>query len=312
MTSRRLALSLLAAAALGGFATSRRAHARETEAEAAFPPLGDLIEVGGRKVHALTLGQGPDVVLIHGAGGNLRDFTLSLMPALAREFRVTAFDRPGLGWSDAIPGAEDPRVQGAHLAAAAARLGLRRPVVLGHSYGGAVAMGWALADPGGLAGVVTVSAPTMPWPGGLDRWYHLTGSALGGATVVPLITAFASRDQALAALTATFAPDPVPAGYLDGFGLGLSLRRASLRENGRQVLGLKPRVAAMAALYPGLDLAVEALHGSADSTVFARIHAEPMSRLLPRCRLTLLDGAGHMPHHSRPEPILAAIRRLAA
>ncbi len=311
MTSRRSVLSLLAAAGASGFAIGARARAREVQAETDYPPLGRFIEVAGRRVHALTEGQGPDVVLIHGSGGNIRDFTLSLMPALVRHFRVTAFDRPGLGWSEAIPGAEDPRVQGAHLAAAADVLGLNRPVVLGQSYGGAVALGWALARRGSLAGLATVSSPTMPWPGPLDRWYRVTGSALGGATAVPLISAFAGQDQALASLTATFAPDPVPAGYLDGIGIGLALRRATLRENGRQVMALKAQLGEMSALYPGLDLPVEALHGTDDSVVDPEVHPGPMSRLLPRCRVTMIEGAGHMPHHAHPEPILAAIARLA-
>lgn len=310
MTSRRSALSLLGAAALGGFAAGRRASAREAAAEAAYPPLGDLVEVEGRKVHALTMGQGPDVVLIHGAGGNLRDFTLSLMPVLAREARVTAFDRPGLGWSDPIEGAEDPRRQAAHLAAAAVRLGIRAPVVVGHSYGGAVAIGWALAGADCRAAVI-LSGATMPWPGGLDRWYHLTGSALGGRTAVPLITAFASEAHVMASLAETFAPDPVPPGYVEGFGIGLTLRRASLRENGRQVLGLKPQVTEMARLYPRLTLPVELLHGTADTTVLAEVHARPLSRLLPQARLTLLPGTGHMPHHARPDPVIEAIRRVA-
>jgi pimeloyl-ACP methyl ester carboxylesterase len=263
-------------------------------------------------VHALTEGQGPDVVLVHGAGGNLRDFTFGLMRRLAAEFRVTALDRPGLGWSDAIPGAEDPRVQGAHLAAAAQALGIDRPVVLGHSYGGAVAMGWALSVPERVRGVVALSAPVLPWPGGLDTWYHLTGTRLGGWTAVPLIAAFATEDQARASLAGTFAPQPVPEGYMDHIGIGLTLRRETLRENGRQVRGLKPMLAEMAAAYPALPVPVELIHGTADRTVLAEVHAEPMSRLLPAARLTLLDGVGHMPHHSHADEVIAAIRRLAA
>ncbi len=311
MTSRRLALSLLAAAAVGGVATGARARSREAAAEAAFPPLGRLVDIDGRRVHALTEGQGPDVVLIHGAGGNLRDFTFALMGMLTDRFRVTAFDRPGLGWSDPIDGAEDPRAQGAHLARAAETLGLRTPVVLGHSYGGAVAMGWALAAPASLRGLVTVSAPLLPWPGGLDNWYHLTGSTLGGWTAVPLIAAFATEAQAQASLAGTFAPAPVPAGYAGHLGIGLTLRRATLRENGRQVRGLKPQLAAMQALYPGVQVPVELIHGTADMTVFATIHAEPASRLLPQARLTLIEGAGHMPQHSHPQVLVGAIARLA-
>jgi pimeloyl-ACP methyl ester carboxylesterase len=316
MTSRRsvVKLSLLATAgfAVAGLPTALRAAAREAAAEAAFPPLGRRIAVGGGAVHALTRGEGPDVVLIHGAGGNLRDFAFGLMPRLAAGFRVTAFDRPGLGWSDDRPGSSDPARQAEVLRAAARALGIVRPVVLGHSYGGAVAMAWALDDPDGTRGLCLVAGATMPWEGGLDAWYHLTGTALGGALVVPAITAYATAAQAEAALAATFAPDPVPPGYREGIGIGLTLRRASLRANGRQVRALLGHVRAMSPRYGGLAVPVELLHGRADTTVAARVHSEPLARILPRARLTLIDGAGHMPHHIHPDLVVAAVRRLAA
>lgn len=314
MISRRSALSVAAGLVLLGCgpAVNRRADERARAAEAAYPPQGRLVEVGGRRVHAFTQGSGPDVVLIHGASGNLRDFSFAFMDRLAGRYRVTAFDRPGLGWSEDL-GADglSPIAQADQLRAAATRLGLRRPVVLGHSYGGAVAMAWALRDPAGTRGVVTVSGATMPWPGGLGPWYALTSSALGGATVVPLIAAYASLDRAEGAVSGIFAPAPVPRGYVDHVGAGLSIRRETLAVNARQVNALKPYLQAMSELYPQLDLPVEIVHGTADRIVPARTHAEPLSRLLPRARLTLLDGAGHMPHHSHPAEVAAAVDRLA-
>lgn len=298
----------LAVVAAGGLLTARRAAAREAAAEAAWPPVGQVLQVDGVRVHALTRGAGPDVVLIHGAGGNLRDFSFGLMGRLAGFARVTAFDRPGLGWTDPVPGAENPAVQADLLRRAAARLGLVRPVVVGHSYGSIVALAWALA--GDVAGVVTVAGVAMPWPGGLDRWYHVTGGAVGAAVAVPVIAAFATEAQVRASVAATFAPAPVPPGYLDHIGAGLTLRRATLRANGRQVLHLRPHVVRMAERYPGLAVPVYAIHGTADRTVYHTIHAEPLSRTAPRVTLTLIDGAGHMPHHTHPDAVVQALRAL--
>jgi pimeloyl-ACP methyl ester carboxylesterase len=226
---------------------------------------------------------------------------------------VTAFDRPGLGYSGDLGAAgHDPRAQAAHLQEAAAKLGLSRPVVLGHSYGGAVAMGWALNDPGGTRGVVSLAGATMPWPGGLDTWYHVTGGCIGGATLVPLLTAFVPETRAARALQSIFAPDPVPAGYGAHVGPGLTLRREALRANGRQVLALKGHLRAMAAGYSGLTMPFELIHGTADDTVSPAIHSVALSQILPRARLTLIEGAGHMPHHSHPETVVAAVARLTA
>ncbi|MGQ0566176.1 MAG: alpha/beta fold hydrolase [Gemmobacter sp.] len=310
-----MAVSLLlagAAVAGCGVVVDRRATARETDAEAAFPPTGRFVTVDGARVHAQVQGTGPDVVLIHGAGGNLRDFTFDLVARLAVDHRVTAFDRPGLGFSDDI-GARgaSPLVQADHLQKAAALLGVKDPVVLGHSYGGAVAMAWALTDPGATRGVVSVAGATMPWDGGLDTWYHVTGGRIGGATLVPLLTAFVPEARTETALTGIFAPDAVPTGYAAHVGPGLTLRRGSLRANGRQVLALKDHLRAMSPNYPQLKMPFELIHGTADETVYARVHSIPLSQIVPNARLTLIEGAGHMPHHNHPDAVVAAVRRLA-
>ena len=121
-----------------------RAVLRETTAEKAAPPIGRLIRVGERIVHAVVMGQGPDMVMLHGASGNLREFD-ELSERLARHFRLFIFDRPGLGHSEGLDLDDVGLVaQARHLAAAAQQLGARQPLILGHSYGGAVALTWAL------------------------------------------------------------------------------------------------------------------------------------------------------------------------
>ena len=101
-----LSVVLLGTVALAG-ATAWQARAREAAAESAYPPAGQFVTVAGRRVHALVRGTGPDLVLIHGASGSLRDFSFELVDQLARDFRVIALDRPGFGWSDPLPEAQD-------------------------------------------------------------------------------------------------------------------------------------------------------------------------------------------------------------
>ena len=293
-------------------AAERRARRREARAEVDFPPTGRLLHVNGRRIHAHTAGAGPDLVLLHGASGNTREFTLGLIARLKGDFRVTAFDRPGLGWSDPLAEAgSDPRMQARTLQAAAQKLGLQRPLVLGQSYGGAVALGWALTAPQDTAGLVIVAGASNPWRGSLGGWYRLTATRLGNRAVIPLVTAFASRRRVIATIEEIFAPDPAPAGYADYVGAPLTLRRATMRENARQVNELLPHVRAMAALYPGLRLPVEIIHGTADTIVPLNVHAEPLARQIPGANLVRLEGAGHMPHHTHPEAVIAAIHRAA-
>lgn len=307
---------------MGGavFVTDRRATAREVQAEADYPPEGQFVTVNGRQVHAVVMGSGPDLVLIHGAGGNTRDMTFSLLERLTDDYRVIVFDRPGLGYTDRTDdrydsafsaAAETPAEQADLLQAAAAALGAERPLVLGHSFGGAVALAWALDHPDAIAGLIDVSGASMPWPGGLSWFYEVNGSTIGGAILPPLITAFAPEERIIESLDGIFAPNPPPEGYLLYVGADLTIRRDNLRANTRQVNTLRPHVVEMAARYASLTLPVEIVHGDADVTVPLAIHSEPLSRLIPGAVLTVLPGIGHMPHHADPDAVVAAIHRAA-
>lgn len=279
-----------------------------------YPPTGVMIPVDQTLVHAHVEGRpdAPAVILIHGASGNSRDFSFDLTGRLADRYRVIAFDRPGLGHTTPLhPRGESPQEQAQLLDAAARALGVERAVIVGHSYGGSVAMAWALDHPERVAGVVSLAGATMPWEGGLGPWYAVASSTLGGATVVPIAASIASERVARNSIARIFAPDRVPAGYAEYVGVGLSIRPSSLRSNARQVNGLKPHVMAMAPRYPTLRIPVEAVHGTADTAVPLSIHSARMIALIPEARLTELPGVGHMPHHARPEAAVAAIDRVA-
>lgn len=308
-----MAETLVTAAALGAvvWATARRAAAREARAEADFPPTGQILQIAGRAVHVHQEGQGPDLVLIHGASGNTREFTMGLVARLAPQFRVTVFDRPGLGWSADL-GAEgvDPAAQARHLRAAAVQLGLRNPLILGHSYGGAVALAWALQED--VAGLLLLSGVAMPWQGGLGAWYRITAHPLGRTLIVPMVTAFATRRQTETTIASIFAPQDIQPGYIARAGVALTLRRKVLAANARQVNGLLHFVRQMAPDYPRLTLPVEIVHGDSDTIVPHHIHAVPLAQVLPAAQLTLLPGTGHMPHQTRPEAVIDAVHRLAA
>ncbi|MBV7393369.1 alpha/beta hydrolase [Mameliella sp. DP3N28-2] len=303
---------------LGGCAVTQiRADRAEREAETRWPPVGQFVEVGGLRVHYVQKGSGPDVVLLHGASGNLRDFTFKLVDLLAKDYRVTAFDRPGLGYTTREArfagafnaSAETPPDQAAILARAAAELGVRRPIVVGHSFGGAVAMAWGLDQE--AAAVVSLGGAIMPWPGALDSQYQVLGNPLGGAIVPQFVTAWYGEDRIEQAVSGIFAPQAAPPGYIQHIGPGLSLRRETIRANGRQVASLRPALVEMSKRYPGLTIPVELVHGTADTTVGFEIHTVAAAKLLPDARVTPLQGVGHMPQHARPGAVIEAINRAA-
>jgi pimeloyl-ACP methyl ester carboxylesterase len=296
-----------------------RASAREGQALREYPPQGRVMDVDGTPVHVLVMGRGPDLVLLHGASGNLRDWTYEFAQRMSGRYRVIMMDRPGLGWTDRLPGksgawniaSESPDEQAALLQKAAARVGVERPVVVGHSFGGAVAMAWALRQPRQTAAVVMLSAVSNPWPSTLGWTYTVIGSAWGGALLVPIVSAFLPQSYVDASVGSIFAPQPAPEGYSAHVGAGLVLRRESLRANAQQVNFLRPHIVEMSQRYDSLTMPFEIVHGDADTIVPLSVHSEPLSRQVPGAVLTVLPGVGHMPQHVAPAAVEAAIDRAA-
>ena len=308
MTLPRLAARLATVTLGAALLAKSRAGTREARAEADYPPSGQFAEVDGLRLHHEVAGEGPDLVMIHGASGSLRDLNFRLRDRLARDFRVILVDRPGLGHSDAID-APGLRPQVDFLRRGLAPLGLANPILLGQSYGGAVALNWALQ--GGVKALVLVGAPSLPWPGKLDPWYRLTATRIGQRVAIPLASAFVPASYVARTTAAIFAPDPVPEGYAAHIGADLYLRRKTLAVNTGQVNALRDELVAMEPHYPTLSLPVELIHGSEDRIVPLDVHSGPLSRRLPDARLTVIPGAGHMPHHAHMQTVIDAVHRAA-
>jgi pimeloyl-ACP methyl ester carboxylesterase len=281
---------------------------RREKIDAQFPAIGQFITIDGARVHYKTSGHGPDIVLIHGASGNLREWEFGLRAALEARFTVTAFDRPGHGHSDAITGGDHLAAQAAHLRAAAQALSIGTPVLVGHSYGGSVALAWSLQEK--PSALLLISAPSLLWPGNLDPWYRVTNSRLGRAIVTNLAAAIVPTAYVRRATNAVFAPQSAPPAYLQNFGAMLAARAHALAINTAQVNALLSDIRSQMAGYPALNMPIALIHGDADTIVPLAIHSQKLAHILPRASLTVLHGAGHMPHHAHLSTVLAALSRL--
>ena len=130
--------------------------------QANVPPApGQMVDVGGYRLHVQCAGEsGPTVVLDSGLGG-MSPLWANVLPALAPFARACAVDRAGYAWSDPAPDGmrrTSPQIV-SELRTAMAALGAAPPYVLaGHSFGGINVLVWAYQHPEEVAGLVLVDS----------------------------------------------------------------------------------------------------------------------------------------------------------
>jgi pimeloyl-ACP methyl ester carboxylesterase len=119
-------------------------------------PTGRFVALAGLRVRYLERpGPEPAVLLVHGLPGTAEDFE-AVAPLIAGH-RTIAIDRPGFGFSTGGYVPFDRQLQAIH--ELLAKLGvLAPPIIVGHSYGGTLALGYAESHPGEVGGLVLVDA----------------------------------------------------------------------------------------------------------------------------------------------------------
>jgi pimeloyl-ACP methyl ester carboxylesterase len=124
-----------------------------------YPPPGQLVDVGGHRLHLYCVGQGsPTVVLDAGLGAFSLDWG-AVQPQIATSTRVCAYDRAGLGWSDPGPRPRSPQQFADELHALLTNAGIQGPYVLvAHSISGKTARLFASQHPNEVAGMVLIDA----------------------------------------------------------------------------------------------------------------------------------------------------------
>jgi pimeloyl-ACP methyl ester carboxylesterase len=314
---------LLAATAVGQF--------QQVRLQRANPATGELIDVGGHRLHVVRAGDGPTVVFENGPGGMALDWTL-VQNELAGEATTVAYDRAGLGWSEVGPRARDVVTIVDELHTALARSGSSAPYVLvGHSYWGLIVRAYAYTYPDEVVGLVLVDAAHEDqfdiYPAAYAAKADTMAKAMGRLRGVYRAVA----GSGIPALFAGSLPDPV-ADRLPAE-IAAARRAATLMDSSHATTATDEMVALADSLdqvrrirFPLGDLPVVVIrHGRTmgeEAGVPAGLEDEvetawrrmqdDLATISTDSRLVVAEGSGHDIHLERPDLVTDAIRDVLA
>ena len=296
------ALAGTGALAAAGLISSRVLNAKTRKRS---PAPGRFVEVDGARLHVIQQGSGPDVLLIHGAAMLAAEMMVALGETLSG-YRVTAIDRPGHGHSGRRrrPSVND---QARLFHAAAEQLGLRSPVVVGHSLGGAVALAYGKEFPQDVSGVVAVAPLAYPGWGPA----HLAAAIRGAPVLGPVLsnTTLALSDPFMmrAVLRPVFAPQKLTAAFKAEIDVDQLSRPWALVADSADFTRGSRDLQRLSRTYADYPVALHVVVGDADRVLKPARQAERLARAVPGAGLTIRPGLGHMVHHFAPEAVAAAV-----
>lgn len=284
------------------------------DAERRVPPFGKFVDVDGNRIHYVDSGEGRPILFIHGLGAQFHQFRHPLFPHLDREFRLVALDRPGSGYSVRARGAGAGISEQARVVVGFMRkLGLEKPLVVGHSLGGIVALAIAIEHPGSISGLALLSPYTrysdetapefaamaiaQPW----RRW--LVSRTIG----IPMALKAAPQ-----VLDLVFGPQSMPADYPVAGGGFSGLRPSHFYATSSDLVAIGLDMPRLQARYGEIGMPVGILFGTADRVLPHKANGADMAGRIPGLDLELLDGIGHMPQYAATDRVVAFIRRIAA
>ena len=270
-----------------------------------------FVNVEGSNLHFVIRGAGRPVVLLHGNPGSCQDWARLYGP-LAERYQAFAFDRPGHGHSDR-PNHSDVtvEVQARLLGAALDELRVERPILVGHSWGGALALAYALQYPRDVSGLVLLAPAVYEGDDGVSFLSKVPAWPVIGDVVNFLFTPLISSLLVRTDLKKAFAPDAVPKHYLrhtlaewtvpkkvKWYSVDDALLNESLPK-------LSPR-------YGELNVPTAIVTGDSDLIVPAKENAHRLSETLSNARLTVLRATGHQIPFTRPQAVVEAIDLVAS
>ena len=282
------------------------------------PATGEItLDVGGYRLNSLLVAKGkqadlPPIVFIHGASTSLYDPLYAFGEKLKGRATLLFVDRPGHGLSDIGPKETiSPDVQADAIATLMRARGVETAIIVGHSFGGAIAAAFAVRHPTMVKGLVFLSPALYPWPGGVSWYYDAASAPFTGALFSTLIAPPAGLLALNSAVRGVFAPNPMPADYVSRTKAYRALQPLAFRHNAKEVRGLNAWAKTASQSYRRIKAPTVIIAGDADAVVSTDIHARHLARDIAGARLLVVHNLGHKSDYVARDLAIGAIETIA-
>jgi pimeloyl-ACP methyl ester carboxylesterase len=269
-----------------------------------------FVTVDEARLHFVIKGAGRPIVLIHGNPGSCRDWARLYGP-LSTRYCGFAFDRPGHGHSDRPnhrPITVDVQAEMLHTALKA--LNVEQPILVGHSWGGALALGYALEFQDHVAGLVLLAPAAYESDDGVSFLTKLPALPIVGDLINFLFTPLLGASVVREDLQKAFSPDPVPKHYLRQV-LSEWTRPKKVKWYSVDDALLNASLPKFAARYADLSVPVTIITGDSDLIVPAEDNSYRLHQALSHSELVVLKNTGHQIAFTRPDAVVEAIDQVA-
>lgn len=233
-------------------------------------------------------GVGPGVVLLHAGICDREMWSEHLEPLAAAGFRAVAFDLPGFGEAKIEPGEQAPWLD---VLGAMDELGMESAVVVGDSFGGAVALRIAATAPGRVRGLVLVSAPAP----GFEPSDQLEAAWAAEEAALDRGDLEAATQAVVEAWTLPDAPPEVRERVA-----AMQRRAFALQAEAGEVAEAADPLGEDVGILSRLDMPALVIVGDRDMPDF-RAAAETLAEALPNARLEIIATAGHLAPLEAPD-----------
>lgn len=304
---------LLVAAAVAVFGLMLATWRIAARAEKLVPACGKFVEIDGNRIHYVEEGEGRPIVFLHGLGAQLHHFRHTLFGRFGAGYRLIALDRPGSGYSARAGGATGRLPEQAEVVRRFIEvLGLERPLIVGHSLGGAIALALAIENPMAISGIALL-APLTHLEASVRQRFELlyVPSRLWRRILACTIVIPVSLKYAEPTMKFIFAPQAVPGDYMTAGGGWLGLRPAHFHATSTDFVAVEEDLGRLEQRYGEIAMPAGILFGVDDRVIGIAAHGEPMPAKIRELDFERIEGLGHMPQFAESERVVAFIQRVA-